>query len=134
MQLCQHWEVSELSDTHFCIGITIECDCPSCTVKLSQVALIDYLLTQYHMIDAHPVSTPMDPGLHLTELTDDEHNYIAQSSYKNLVDSLNYVAQGMCPDTAFVVHQLCCFLDHFNKVHWEAAKLSHPVTFPYHLT
>ncbi|KIJ61798.1 hypothetical protein HYDPIDRAFT_51067, partial [Hydnomerulius pinastri MD-312] len=54
------------------------------------------LLVQYNMLDAHPVSTPMDPGLRLTRKkstpTEDERAYMDNTPYKNLVGSLNYIA------------------------------------------
>jgi len=76
-QLRSHWEISDLGDARFCVGIAIERDRTKHTIALSQTALIDQIITQFGLQDAYPVSIPMEPGLHLSckehsPMTDDD--------------------------------------------------------------
>jgi hypothetical protein len=64
-QMRTRWIISALGEPKFCIGIAISRNRADRTVSLSQTALIDKIITQYGQHDAHPISTPMDPGLKL---------------------------------------------------------------------
>jgi hypothetical protein len=65
-QLRSRWEISDLGEIKFCLGIGIVCDAERRTIALSQTALIDRLISQFHQSDAYPTPTPMEPGLRLT--------------------------------------------------------------------
>lgn len=43
----QQWQISDLGDTKFCVGIHIERDCVRRTVHLSQMALIDHIISDF---------------------------------------------------------------------------------------
>ena len=126
-QLQEKWKISDLGEAKFCVGIAIERDRAKRTVALSQTALIDRVITQFGLTDAHPILMPMDPNLKLS------WNSVAPTAavdlkrleiipYRALVGSLMYISIGTCPDISFAVQQLSQFLDCFNLTHWEAAK------------
>ncbi|CDO77251.1 hypothetical protein BN946_scf184753.g1 [Trametes cinnabarina] len=54
------WTISDLGEARFCIGIAIERDRATRTIRISQTALIDRVITQFGLADAHPVATPME--------------------------------------------------------------------------
>ncbi|KAJ8482436.1 hypothetical protein ONZ51_g5343 [Trametes cubensis] len=95
-------------------------------MSISQTALIDRVIEQFGLADAHPVSTPMESSCHLTRptapLSDDNKTAARAWPYRALVGSLNYVAVGSRPDISFAVQQLSQFLDCYGHPHWEAAK------------
>ena len=69
-QLASIWEISDLGDASFCVGIAIERDLANHHIYLSQTALIDKILDSFNMVDCNPVSTPMEAGLILSRHSD----------------------------------------------------------------
>jgi hypothetical protein len=61
------WEISDLGEARFCMGIAIERDLANHHIYLSQTALIDCILTQFSMTKCNPVSTPMEAGIILSK-------------------------------------------------------------------
>ena len=126
MQLQSVWQISDTGDTHFCVGIALSRDRARRTVSLSQTALIDCIISQFGLSDAHHVSIPMDPGLCLSCLTSNatskEQHRLTRMPYRSLVGSLMYLALGTRPDIAYAVQQLCRYLDCYRAIHWEATK------------
>ena len=58
-ELCSHWDISDLGDAKFALGIAISHDRVTHTIQLSQTALINRIIDQFSQTEAHPVSTPM---------------------------------------------------------------------------
>ncbi|OJT07316.1 Retrovirus-related Pol polyprotein from transposon TNT 1-94 [Trametes pubescens] len=125
--LHREWNISDLGEAKFCIGIGIARDRASHTSMISQTALIDRIISQFGLSDAHPVLTPMETDCNLSRVhdspkTEDEKLAARSWPYRALVGSLNYVAVGSRPDISFAVQQLSQFLDCYGRNHWEAAK------------
>ena len=57
-QLRSHWDISDLGDAKFALGIAISCDRVTHTIQLSQTALIDRIIDQFGQTEAHPVALP----------------------------------------------------------------------------
>ncbi|OJT05515.1 Copia protein [Trametes pubescens] len=124
--LRREWTISDLGEARFCIGISIERDRATRSIRISQTALIDRIVTQFGLSDAYPVATPLETGCNLTRemgaSTPDEKLAASSWPYRALVGSLNYVAVGSRPDISYAVQQLSQFLDCYGHEHWEAAK------------
>jgi hypothetical protein len=124
-QLQTKWEISDLGNVKYCLGIGIIRDPEQRTINLSQTALIDRLVTQFFQSDTHPVSSPMDTGLRLRRPTDPpsplDAEHLAQTPYRSLVGGLMYLAIGTRADIAFPVNHLTGFLDCYRFKHWRAA-------------
>ena len=120
------WQILDRGPAHFHISITIERDRANRTITLSQVTLIDHIVSQFSLSDTHPISTLLEPGLCLSKAnspqTNEECADVAHLPYRELIRSLMYLSIGTRPDIAFAVNHLCCFLDCFGQAHWEAAK------------
>jgi hypothetical protein len=121
------WEISDLGEAKFCVGIAIERDWASHHIYLSQTALIDRILAQFGMTDANPVSTPMEAGTILsrspsTPVTAQEELELKAIPYRRLVGRLMYLAVATRPDISLAVTKLSQFLDCYHFLHWLAAK------------
>lgn len=125
-QMRQRFTISDLGIAKFCLGIKINYSPDSRTVSLSQTALIDRIIKQFGLSDAHPVSTPLEAGTKLSRgdapKSEEEIERMKKVPYRSLVGSLMYVAVGTRPDVMFAVQFLCQFLDCYGPAHWEAAK------------
>jgi hypothetical protein len=64
-QLCDHWELSDLSPIKYALGITIQRDQQNHTITLSQTALINRIVEQFGQSNANHVDTPMVAGLQI---------------------------------------------------------------------
>jgi hypothetical protein len=125
-QMRQVWMISDLGTPRFIVGIGIEWDQHNSSVKLSQTALIDKLISQFSKKDAMPLSLPMDPGLKLRHidrnmLTNDEREKLSKIPYRSLVGGLLYLAISTQPDISYAVQQLTQYVDSYTEVHWNAA-------------
>ena len=125
-QLQTRWQISDGSPAHFHIGITIEHDRAARTLTLSQTALIDRVVSQFGLTDAHPVAIPFESGHYLSKdpspKSDDKRATMSRTPYRELIGSLMYLAIRTRPDIVFAINQLCRFLDCYGKTHWKAAK------------
>ena len=124
-ELRSKWEISDLGAAKFALGIAISRDLKSCTITLSQTALIDRVVEDFGQRDAHPVSTPMVAGLQLrrpdkTPPTPELVDWAKRTPYRSLVGSLMYIAVGTRPDISYAVGRLSSFLDCYTPEHWEA--------------
>ena len=126
-QLASIWEISDLGEATFCIGIAIERDLVNHHIYLSQTALIDKILSSFNMVDCNPVSTPMESGLVLSRhsditLTPEEELELQDIPYRRLVGLLMYLAIATRPDISLAIQKLSQFMTHYRMVHWNAAK------------
>jgi hypothetical protein len=64
-ELQSQWDISDLSNVKFALGIAISRDTSNHTISLSQTALIDHVVNQFGQMDVHTKDTPMITGLHL---------------------------------------------------------------------
>jgi hypothetical protein len=96
-QLRSKWAITDLGDIKFCLGIAIVRDAERRTISLSQTALINRIVEQFHQRDAYPVTTPMETKLNLhlpspTTLSREDAARLATIPYRMLVGSLMYLA------------------------------------------
>jgi Reverse transcriptase (RNA-dependent DNA polymerase) len=57
------FEIKDLGDIHWLLGVSITHDCKTRTVSLSQASYIDTVVARFKMQDAYPVATPLDTGV-----------------------------------------------------------------------
>jgi hypothetical protein len=62
-QLKAKWDISNLSEAKFTLGIAINCNHVAHTICLLQMAQIDHIVPKFNQTNAHPVDTPMVSGL-----------------------------------------------------------------------
>ncbi|GLB33225.1 putative protein with domain of unknown function (DUF4219) [Lyophyllum shimeji] len=125
-QMQQVWTISDLGIPKYVVGIGIEWDRQNSTVRLSQTALIDKIISQFGQKDATPLSLPMDPGQKLrrgdrSELSEADKEQLARTPYRSLVGALLYLAISTRPDIAYAVQQLTQYVDSYTLTHWHAA-------------
>ena len=126
-QLKSKWEITQLGEPKFALGIAISRDRNDRTITLSQSAKIDALVEEYGQSDARPVDTPMVAGLQLRRPdkaappSSDIVEWADRTPYRSLVGSLMYLSVATRPDISYAVGRLSSFLDCYRLEHWEAA-------------
>ena len=61
------FEIKDLGDVHWLLGVKITWDRKSQTVSLSQTSYMDTVIMQFRMQETYPVSTPLEIGVHLSK-------------------------------------------------------------------
>jgi hypothetical protein len=121
------WQITTLGEPKLIVGIALRRDRANRTIMLSQVALIDKIISVYGQKDANIANTPILHGAQLLtpdpqeELDASECERLANLPYRSLIGTLMYVASGTRPDIMFAVSKLSRFLSCYREVHWQAA-------------
>ncbi|KAH9095793.1 hypothetical protein LEN26_017694 [Aphanomyces euteiches] len=87
---------------------------------LEQTSLIEELLKKHNMMDCHPQASPLALDHHLTE--PGEATEMTQSTMREIVGSLQWLAGCTRPDIAFATSLLSRFLNHPNENHERSLK------------
>ena len=107
----KHFQVHDLGDTSFLLGVHIQRERSKRTLTLSQHQYIVDLLQHYGMSDCVAVSTPLDPNCKLSKeqspQDDKEKAAMRAYPYAQLVGSLMYLAIATRPDISYVVGLQC---------------------------
>jgi Reverse transcriptase (RNA-dependent DNA polymerase) len=125
-QLNEYFELVDLGEISWLLGIHLIRDRTARTISLGQQAYIDRILIRMKLEDARSVTTPMEPGIDLSYdspavsaeiLTDSE-----KSKYREAIGSLMYAAIGSRPDIAYAVSTLSRFMESPRTTHWKAVQ------------
>jgi hypothetical protein len=125
-ELCSHFKLRDLGPTSWLLGVEIKRVRSKRTLTLSQHQYILDILKCFQMSDCKPVSTPLDPSIHLSASMSPQSavdaKFMKSVPYIQAVGALMYLAVATHPDIAFAVGVLA----HFNKdpglLHWKAVK------------
>ena len=60
--LCERFEMTDLGEIHYLLGMSIKRDRESRTLTISQPNYLDKVLKKFGMESCKPVSTPLEPG------------------------------------------------------------------------
>jgi len=120
--LTKRFEMTDLGEISFYLGMEIKRHRPTKTLRLSQRAYLAKILDNLKMQDCKPVATPMD----LSKLTPAEKEYASSEAdrqwYAGAIGSLMYLMLGTRPDIAFAVSCLSRFMSNPTSAHITAVK------------
>ncbi|MBW0502460.1 hypothetical protein O181_042175 [Austropuccinia psidii MF-1] len=120
--ITQRYEMEDLGPLQHILGVKAVRSSDS--LCLSQTSMIQKILVEFGMQNAHSVSTPMDPGVYLSTANDEDHSlFLALNvNYRRAVGLINYLAISTRPDLAFPVSLLSQHLEKPGIQHWRAFK------------
>jgi transposase InsO family protein len=124
--LARNFEMKDLGDASFVLGIQIHRDRSRGILGLSQKSYIEKVLKRYGMQDCKPGDTPVAKGdkfsLSQCPKNDLEIKEMQKIPYSSAVGSLMYAQVCTRPDIAYIVGMLGRYLSNPGMDHWKAAK------------
>ena len=124
--LAKVFKLRDLGPTSFLLGVAVTRDRRNRSLQLSQRQYIIDILDRFNMSDCKPVTTPMEPGLHLSSapspLPADQAEEMHGVPYMEAVGALMYLSVSTRPDITQAVGVLCRFMANPAPSHWKAVK------------
>jgi len=125
-QLREHFEITDLGELTWLLGLKVVRDHPARTIAFSQSAYVRTILKRFNLTDAKAVLTPMEVGCVLSTeqspSTVTELTAMQNVPYQRGIGSLMYAATSTRPDIAFAMATLSQFMRNPGTTHWEACK------------
>ena len=124
--LGKFFDLVDLGEVRFLLGIAIKRDRATKTIALSQTSYIETITKRFQLTDSNPEYTPLDSSVTLSKQmcpkTDEEKEKLKRIPYLTAVGSLMYAAMGTRPDIAFAVTHLSQFNANPGNAHWTQAQ------------
>lgn len=125
-ELGDRYEISDLGEIHWLLGIEVKRDRANRTIHLSQRAYLDSIIKEFNLEDAPPLSVPAEPGLvlgpHQCPKTPEEFKEMENVPYVRGVGKLMYYYVATRPQIGYIIRVLAQFMSNPGRVHWEALK------------
>ena len=125
-QLNNHFELVELGDINWLLGVSVTRDKSNHTISLGQRLYVELILTCFGLSDARPEHTPMETGadFHLDSpsVSPIPLSDVEKTTYHEIIGSLMYCATITRPDITYAVSMLSQFLKTPQTTHLKAPK------------
>lgn len=121
-QLSSLFDMKDLGEAHFILGIEIIRNREEKSTLLSQRRYIDDILHRFGMEDCKPVATPFQSGNKLIKNTEESTSTTDIRDYQSAVGAIMYAMLGTRPDLAYAITILSQFSNNPSKEHQVAIK------------
>ena len=125
-ELKRKFEMSDMGEAHYILGIRITRDRAMRKVYLSQEKYVKNILKKFGMEDCKPISTPLEVNQGLSKSmspqTARDREYMATIPYRQAVGSLMHAMIGTRLDICYAVGAVSQFMSDPGKEHWTAVK------------
>ena len=118
-ELTEIFDIRDLGESSYFLGMEIERKRDEGTIKLSQKKLTGEILNRFGMSEAKGRSVPLSQGEKLTR--DGEPLDTGEHPYRELIGSLLYLSVCTRPDIAYAVGALSRYMSAPTTDHWRAA-------------
>lgn len=117
--LKENFDVKDIGDATFYLGMEIERDRKNQTLSLTQKRYAHDLVEKFGMANAKTRAVPLSVA---TKLIKESGETLTDSRYSELVGGLLYMSVYTRPDIAQAVGALARYMSCATSLHWEAAK------------
>ena len=118
-ELTEIFDIRDLGESSYFLGMEIERKRDEGTIKLSQKKLTGEILNRFGMSEAKGRSVPLNQGEKMTR--DGEPLDTGEHPYRELIGSLLYLSVCTRPDIAYAVGALSRYMSAPTTDHWRAA-------------
>ena len=115
--LRSHFDMKDLGETNFILGMKITKTCDG--IYLKQSHYIEKILKKYNYHNCKHVVTPFDSSVHLFPINND-NDIVNQKEYASIIGSLRYATDCTRLDIAYAVGVLSRFISKPSRDHWQA--------------
>lgn len=119
MELTGAFEMVDMGPINFYLGLKVDRNREKKTIKFSQPAYIQKVLTKYHLDKANTTNTPMKE-VTLGPTLSTEATQAEKMTYQGITGSLMFSMVETRPDIAFFVAVAACFAENPSHAHIEA--------------
>ena len=120
-KLFAQFEVKDLGDLQYLLGVSIIQNCSEKSVWIGQPAYTLNILEKFSLKDAKPVATPVCVGSKLVKTTESDE-LVDENLYQSAVGGLQYLSTMTRPDINFAVSNVAKYCSKPTKEHWTAVK------------
>ena len=117
LKLRTRFEMEDLGEIKYLLGMTIKRDRANRTLSIDQHQYLKCVLARFGMSQCKPVATPLEPGKKFEKLPDDEEP-VNLREFQAAVGSLIYASVATRPDIAAAVGVLSQYMSHPSHDHW----------------
>lgn len=121
-ELTAAFSMMDMGPISFYLGLKVDRDRERRTIKLSQPAYIEKILTKFHLDKANPVNTPMKESAFLSQRTEGEASPSEMERYQGMIGSIMFSMVETRPDIAFATSLVSSFAKNPSHQHIEAVK------------
>ncbi|KAI0995437.1 hypothetical protein K3495_g12742 [Podosphaera aphanis] len=121
LEIANNWETTDLGEPKLLLGVQLERDPKTKTIKIYQEQYILKILRRFGMEDCTPVSTPLPPGATFTPSYDDEA-FGDATKYRAAIGSLMFASVATRPDIAYATNLMSQFNGAPSQKHWNGVK------------
>ena len=100
------FEVMDMGELHYFLGVKVIQDLKADTVWLGQPAYSENIVPQFNMQSANTCKTPVNSNLKMSK-ANEESSYVDQKLYQSALVKLHYLCTSTRPDIAFCYEQCC---------------------------
>lgn len=119
-------ELKDLGKAQYILGMKIDVDETTGSIRLSQRAYVERIIERFNMSDAKIRSTPLPAGIVLSiddaPQSAEEILEMKKVPYREALGSLMWLQVATRPDLSYAVNLLSRFSNNPGRAHWEALK------------
>ena len=120
------YEITNLGDLHWFVGMEIKCNCAARTISINQCAYIEGMATKFRLTNAKPIYIPMLPGETLScdqsPSMSTESQEMSKIPYGKMIGHVLWPVMISHPDAIFATAILSQFVSNPGPAHVKALK------------
>ena len=118
------FEIKDVGDLGYILGIQVEKEETTGAISLSQEAYIHHILERFSMLHCNPKSTPLPSSIILSNSnspkTEEDRHYMKDKPYCEALSSCMWAQVATRPDIAYALSVLTRFQMNPGPAHWKA--------------
>ncbi len=120
-ELFRKFEMKDLGDLHFFLGMEMERDHAQGLLYINQIGYLKEILKHFHMEDFKTIGVPLDPKIKLKKNVNKDDEMV-KVPYQQAMGSLMYAMLRTLPDLAYLISVVNQHMANLSLEHWIMVK------------